>query len=1140
MDLKVNYYSRQFLPKVSRQTLKTMKLIAVILFAACIQVSARGYSQITLSETNSPLQKVFQEIQHQSGYDFVSTYETLKEAGNVTVTVHNVSLQKALEECLKGKPLTYVIIGETVVIQLKGKDFHNNSNNIVSLEPLSLSPIEIHGRVVNQKGEPLQNVSVLIAGTKIGTATNSDGRFTLTTSDNNNIFLEISSVGYQTKKVSVGKQTEINVTLEQDIAGLNSIVVVGYGTQKKIDVTGAVGTISGKELTQSPSADLSNSLAGRLAGVIVNNRSGAPGDDVAQIFIRGKGSWNDNGPLIIIDGIANRDGFDRINPQDIESISVLKDASASIYGSRAANGVVLITTKKGKIGPTTFSYDGNFGFTEPTRLTKFVNSWQAATYDNEVNENLFQTPLYSADEIQKFKDGSDPNLYPNYNIYDLMLNKSAPQSRNSLSVRGGTNEVKYYFSGSYLDEGSYFKQGVDNFKSYNLVSHVDAQVSKNMEISLELMGRLDRKQNASQGNGLAEPFGGSSSEEFEEMLVNPPTLPVFYTNGLPANIYGHNLVEGVQGKGGITTAGQNVLNSQVSFKWNLPFILNGLYLSGIGAFDYNNSTNKAFTDTYDYYQYDATDSTYGNENVNPSLGRSLNQSSQNLYGKTANLRLGFTRNYGFHNIDAFIAYEQYDMNYELISAQRSVFLTDQLPYLFFGGTQNELNNGTADQTAYRNTFGRIAWNFKEKYMAEVTMRRDESVKFAPDKRVGYFPGFSAGWRLSEEGFIKNHFNFIDNLKLRGSWGQSGSDAVGDFQYLATYVLGQGYAFGSQAVTSPSISASSVPNPNITWEVANNSNIGLDGDLWHGLLGFEMDYFWSKRSNILAPRNGSVPSYTGLVLPDENIGKTLNQGIEILLKHHNRLSRNLSYDITGNFTFVKNKVLFKDEASNIPDYQKQAGHSIDSYLLYKTDGIFETQADVDKTTAKYPGTQVGDIKYVDVNGDGNIDSKDMVMVDENPTPRIIFGLTIGINYKGFSISSLIQGQAEAKVLVNPMTRNGNLNIPLWMYNDRWTIDNPNAKMPRAFNNRSETVNELPSTFWLRNASFARLKTVEVAYSISPALLKNLGITQLRIYANGFNLFTIDKMKGDYDPEMNSSLGVYYPQTKIYNLGVNLTF
>jgi TonB-linked SusC/RagA family outer membrane protein len=1109
-----------------------MRLTTFLMIVVSLQVQADGFSQdkITLSKADVSLESIFRDIHRQSGYNFLYSDRALANTRPVSINVKNASLQKVLRQCLKDQPLIFSIVDRIIVIKCTGPSEDPVADPVL---------IEIRGTVRDSTGKPLSGVNILVKDSHTGTTTDKSGAFSLSVPDKESILI-FSFLGFSTQERVVGNNTEFHIILRQEFSGMDQIVIVGYGTQKKVDVTGAVGTIRGSELSQSPASSLSNSMAGLLAGVIVNNRSGAPGDDNAQIFIRGKGSWNGSGPLIIINGIANRGGFDRINPEDVESISVLKDASAAIYGSRAANGVILITTKKGKTGKTTFNYDGNFGFTQPTRLTQFVNSWQAATYDNEVNQNLYHTPLYSPEEIQKFKDGSDPDLYPNYDIYDLMLRKSAPQSRHSLSVRGGSDAIKFYFSGGYLDQDSYFKQGVDNFKSYNLLSDIDATVNKNLDISLQLMGRLDRKQNATQGSVLAEPFGGSSSEEFEEMLVNPPTLPVYYSNGLPANLYGHNLVEGVRGKGGITTTGQNVLNSQLSFTWRLPFILNGLYLSGTGAFDYSNSTVKAFANTYDYYQFDAINNTYENENVNPTLGRSLSQSYQNLFGKTVNFRLGYKADYGPHHVDAFVAYEQYEMNYDLISAKRSVFLSDQIPYLFFGGTQNELNDGTAGQTAYRNIFGRVAYNYKEKYLAEVTLRRDESVKFPSDTRVGYFPGISAGWRISEEKFMKERYPFINNLKLRGSWGQSGSDAVGDFQYLATYVLGQGYAFGSQAQTYPSITPSSVPNPFITWEVANNSNIGLDGDFLNGLLGFEFDYFVSKRSNILARRNGSVPSYTGLVLPDENIGKTVNRGIELFLRHHNRIGKNFGYDISGNFTFVKNKVLFKDEAANIPDYQKQEGHSIDSYLLYETDGIFATQDELDKEPAKYPGTQVGDIRYVDVNHDGKIDSKDKVMVNENPTPQIIYGVSIGLNYKGFAVSSLFQGQGRAKVIVNPMTRNGNLNVPLWMYEDRWTADNPNGKMPRAFNNRSETVNELPSTFWLRDASFMRLKTLEISYLVPGKIVEKLGISRFRIYANGFNLFTIDKMQGDYDPEMNSSLGVYYPQTKIYNVGINLTF
>jgi TonB-linked SusC/RagA family outer membrane protein len=491
-------------------------------------------------------------------------------------------------------------------------------------------------------------------------------------------------------------------------------------------------------------------------------------------------------------------------------------------------------------------------------------------------------------------------------------------------------------------------------------------------------------------------------------------------------------------------------------------------------------------------------------------------------------------------MDAFVAYEQYTSNNEWISASRSVFLSNQIPYMFFGGTSNQQNDGKAAQTAYRNIFGRLAYNYDEKYLVDFTLRRDESVKFADGRRTGVFPGISAGWRLSKESFIKDHFRFIDQLKLRASWGMAGSDAVSDFQYLQTYVLGSGYGFGTQPQSYPTINSSGIANPFITWEVSNNTNIGLEGSFKNSQFGFEVDYFISKRNNILAKKNASVPTYTGLALPDQNIGKTQNQGVELLLKYNNRIAKELTYNVNFNFTYVKNKVLFRDESPLIPDYQKAAGHSIDAYTLYKANGIFHTQKELDDAPAKYPGTRVGDIRYVDFNADGVINSKDRVKMNESPIPELIYGLTLGIKYKGFSVNTLLQGQAKAKVWLNPTTRNGNINIPVWMYKDRWTATNPGGNMPRAFNNRSETVNELTSDFWLRDASFLRLKTVEIGYTIPERTVRNLGIQNLRLYVSGFNLLTFSKMDGDYDPEMNNALGVYYPQTRIFNAGVNLTF
>jgi TonB-linked SusC/RagA family outer membrane protein len=399
-----------------------------------------------------------------------------------------------------------------------------------------------------------------------------------------------------------------------------------------------------------------------------------------------------------------------------------------------------------------------------------------------------------------------------------------------------------------------------------------------------------------------------------------------------------------------------------------------------------------------------------------------------------------------------------------------------------------------------------------------------------------------GWRLSEETFIKDNVEAIDNLKIRASYGQMGSDNIGDYQYMATAAL-QGtfgsYVLGSNppAVTS-TLYFSGTPNPYITWEVANSANIAVEGSLWKGLLGFELEYFYSKRSNILATRNASVPIYTGMTLPDENIGKAKNQGFEMMLSHRRRLG-DFSYKISGNITYTANEIIFMDESPNIPDYQRREGHPIDSWLLYKTDGIFNTQEEFDATDTKRPGAQLGDIKYIDVNEDGVINDLDRTRIYDSNIPKFIYGLNFNFQYKGFELSMLWQGQADAITYVNPTQRNGDINIPLWMYNDRWTPENEDATMPRAFYHRTETYNTLRSDFWLEDASFLRLRNLELAYTLPQNIISKTFLGNARIYVSGFNLLLFDKIK-NYDPEVVNELGTYYPATKVYNIGVKLTF
>ena len=1119
--------------------IRIMKLTGIFLLIAFLSVHANVYSQVdklNLKVQNVTVKDVLREIEDQSNYFFMYNDRKVDVQRKVSVEFDKEDISDVLRAIFDGTDVKFVIKDRQVVLYAADDNYANNGDYFGGQQTV----LSVKGKIVDTAGIPLPGVTVLIKGTTIGAISESDGTYLL-----NNVpgdaTLVLSFVGMKTQEIMVnGKQT-INITMEEETIGIEEIVTIGYGTQKKATVTGSVASVKGDILEKVPTTNLGSTLIGRMPGVIVNSRGSSPGTENIQINIRGKSSWQGgNNPLIIIDGIANRSGFEKLNPNDIESISILKDASAAIYGSRAANGVILVTTKRGKAGKPTLEYTGDFGLTQPTRVPDMARSWQFATYYTEAKRNGF---IYSDEEIEKFKQGSDPNLYPNYDIKDYILQETAPQTTHTLSLRGGNDAVKYYVSGRYLYQDSYFKEGIDNYNSYNIRSNVDAVVAKNLKLSVDINGRRDDVRKAvGSGSVYDSSVGYSDIGFFDHMLAIRPTSPIFFVNGLPASIFDNNVVESIRGKGGENNNRITTINTQATVKWDMPFITEGLFLEGTAAYDFANERTKEFSKSYDLYAYDNSTGEYTNLNTNPVMNRSLYDYYYNSYRYTLTGKIGYTKTFNQHSINTFIAYEQYSINTEWIEATRSTFLSDQIPYQFAGDANTQKNDGSGSEFAYRNFFGRLAYNYQEKYLLDFTLRRDESLKFPKDSRVGWFPGISVGWRLSEEPFMKGQFAAVDNLKLRASYGQMGSDNVAAYQYMATAQLRDAwgsYVLGSSPSVVSTLYFTGTPNPNITWEVANTYNVALEGSMWKGLLAFELEYFFSKRSNILAPRLASVPVYAGMSLPDENIGKAQNQGIELMLSHRRNLG-DFSYSVTGNFSYTANKTIFRDESPNVPDYQKMEGHPIDSWLVYKTDGIFNTQQELDATTVKRPGAQLGDIKYLDMNDDGKIDDLDKVRLYDSSIPKVIYGFNIDLTYKRFEMSMLWQGQADAKTYVNPTERNGDINIPLWMYNDRWTSANAeNASMPRAFYHRSDSYNTLKSDFWLKDASFLRLKTLEFAYNLPNDIISKASVRNAKIYVSGMNLLLFDKIK-NYDPEIVNDLGLYYPSTRVYNIGIKLTF
>jgi len=1083
--------------------------------------------------SNSHVKDVLNQIEESSEFYFLFSNKLVNVERKVDINVNNATIQDILSDLFVDTNIKYKVFDRQIILST---DELLKAESIQAVKTAQQQPLVITGKITDTEGNPLPGANVIIERTGTGTITNPDGEFRLEV-DDPNITLIVSFIGYIPQRLQLDGRTSVDISLEQDIMRLEEVVYVGYGTKRKATVTGSIATVEGAELQKTASTNLAKSLTGQMTGVVVNTRGSAPGTEKIDINIRGKGSWRDGDPLIIIDGIANRTGFEKLDPNAIESISVLKDASAAIYGSRAANGVILITTKRGLQGKPTIEYSGDYGLTQPVRIPDYSRSWQYATYYTEAQRSGF---IFTDEEIAKFKAGTDQNLYPNYDLSDYILQEFAPETNHTVALRGGTDIIRYYVSGRYRYQDSFAKDGIDDFNSYSILSNLDAQIHENFSLAFNISGRRDDLVRA-EGSGFTQAGGDIDVGWFEAYLTDP-TKPIYYENGLPAELFSTNTAERIKGMGGQHDETSSTINSQLTARWDLPFITEGLFLEGTGAYDLINTKTKDFYKSYDLYSYDNATGEYINQNKTPVQDRSLYDYYFNSNQYTLTGKLGYERTFGNHDVNAFLGYEQYSVNTEWINATRTTFLSPSIPYLFAGDPNTQKNDGSASEFAYRNVFGRMAYNYSDKYMFDFTLRRDESLKFPKDNRVGWFPGVSVGWRLSEESFVDDNLNFVNDLKLRASWGQMGSDNVAAYQYLATAALEGSFGsmvFGSNppAVTS-TLYFTGTPNPFIQWEVANTTNVGLEGALWNNMLGFEIEYFYSKRSNILTPRNASVPFYTGMSLPDENIGKAKNQGIELMLKHNRRFG-DFSYRINGNFTYVTNEIIFMDESPNVPDYQRKEGHPIDSWLLYKTDGIFNNQAELEETLVKRPGAQVGDIKYIDVNEDGSIDDLDRIRVYESPIPKMIYGLNLDFQYRGFELSMLWQGQADAKTYINPTMRNGDINIPVWMYEGRWTPDNQDAELPRAFYHRSETYNTLYSDFWLFDASFLRLRNLEISYNLSGNILNNTFLERARIYVSGFNLLLFDKIK-HYDPEVVNELGVFYPATRVYNVGVKVSF
>ncbi|KQR70180.1 TonB-dependent receptor [Pedobacter sp. Leaf176] len=1007
--------------------------------------------------------------------------------------------------------------------------------------------VAVSGTVYDEKGGVLPGVTVTVKGTSKRTQTDGQGKYTIKVSGEDAI-LVFSYTGYLNTEMPTRGKSTVNAQLTSDSKTLNELVVVGYGTQKKATLAGSVSQVKGADLVKSPQPNLSNSLAGRFSGVVINNRGGEPGYDGSGILIRGLSTNTNNSVLVVVDGIPGQlGGLERIDPNDVESISVLKDASAAIYGNRAANGVILITTKKGKIGKPTVSYSFNQGFSMPTRLPKMAD---AATYAQIMNEINFDSnpngglnQAYSAAQIQKFRDGSDPLLFPNTDWIKETLRDVALQNQHSLSISGGTEDVKYFVSLGKLHQDAIYKNGATQYDQYNFRSNLDANISKRFKVGLAISGRQEDRVFPQVGAGGI----------FRSIYRAKPIVGAYYPNGLPTTgIENNNPAVQVTDAGGTNKNPTQVLNAILRASYQIPGV-QGLSVDGFFSVDKTYGFSKNFSKPYNLFNYDQASGIYNTVVVGGSNNKAtLYESHSNQSLLTSNIKLNYERRFGKHSVNAFIGYEQSANHYEFFDAQRLNYISTTLPELSQGGTAatDFRNSGYSTNYNRRSYLSKVTYNYDEKYILEGQFRADGSSLFPSAKRYGYFPSALAAWRISQEKWFSNNIRFIDDLKIRASYGSLGSDLINGFQYFDNYVLVSNGFVASVPGSGTNIIQSNLnlvklANPVVTWEAAKKLDLGINAVFLKNFT-LEAIYFQQKRTDILMTRNASIPATSGIVnpygsdalVPAENIGKIDSKGFEGTLSY-NHAGESFNWGASGNITYAKSKVIYVDEASGTLDYQRVTGRPLGTYQLYNAIGIFRNTAELNG----YPhvtGAKVGDLKYEDFNGDGKIDFQDQTRTKYGNIPQITYGFNLNASYHQFDVSVLFAGQSRVSQYVLPESGSVGNFYSSWADN-RFSPNNNGGTYPRVSERASNAISggQYNSTFWLNNASFLRLKNVELGYNFKSELLSKVKIAGLRLYANAFNLFTVSKVK-DYDPEGDSGSGQFYPQQKIINIGANVKF
>ena len=991
----------------------------------------------------------------------------------------------------------------------------------------------IKGIVTSVKEKtPLPGVNVQIKGAKTGIVTDIDGQYSIKASSSD--VLIFSFIGFNNQEITVGNRTQINILLAESLSSLDEIVVIGYGSQKKKTLSGAVASVQGKELLKTPVTNVSQSIAGRIPGVVAISGTGEPGYDGATLRIRGVNTFGNAAPLIVVDGVAGR-SLERIDPSTIDNISVLKDASAAIYGAQAANGVILITTKRGTSGKPKISLSVNQGYASPTTLPKMASSSEFATLLNEIDTYKSRPARYTPEEIQKFRDGSDPLRYPNTDWFKETLKPTSSQNYANLSVSGGSDNVKYFVSLSQKSQDGFYRNSGTNYKQYDLRSNLDIKVNDYVNLNFDLSGGMEERNFPTR----------SAYNIFRMVMRGKPNYVAYWPNGLPGPDieYGDNPVVAATNATGYDKDKRYNVNTNFGINIKVPGV-DGLTIKGKASVDKGYQFDKRWETPWTLYSWDGLtldpqggpvlvpgQKGYGDARLTESFRdhQSINLNGLINYSKT------FSED---HDINFLVGVEKITGTGDYFNAYRRNYVSTAIDQLFAGGQADLSNGGSSSSEARLSYLGRVNYSFKNKYLAEFVWRYQGSYIFDKSSRYGFFPGVSLGYVLSEEKYWKEHVNFISFAKLRGSWGETGNDLINPYQYLTTYSLDYlSFISGGGTSLEQGLQEGVVPNVGVTWETAVQKNIGVDLEFLKGDLSLTADYFVNLRKDILWKRNASVPASAGLTLSDENIGTVENKGLDFNLVYKNK-NNDFKYSIGLNGVFTKNKILFWDEAPGALAYQQTTGRPIGAQLLYNSIGVFKDQAAVDA----YPhmqGARPGDIIFEDFNKDKVIDSKDQVRFDKSGTPTFTGGLNLDFSYKGFDMGILLQGATGG--VFYQSTESGELgNFLQSFYDNRWTAANPDSQGPRTFNRSDEYWVAKGNTYWLHKTDYLRVKNIELGYTLPETLTSKINLQKVRFYVSAFNFLTYSPDMKDFDPENVSGSGQNYPLNKVVNFGFNINF